>query len=526
LEYIEEHSSDKMSIDSFSKIITQKWNTDGDIIRNYIFANISISLARSNEMKKDIDKIYMSDKLRYYNAATSSSFINHIIVTQGTIEQEIYARKVLGILIEAETNNIIRSKIIKILRKHYSIIYNAVKKRNKEELKNKYMKMDIITRNVEARFDAAIYLYFATYISSEVVDQGFIISILNDIEYFEFGNLINQNVQDELENYKSEIQEIKALIKREYGKVFNYKEILRHNNEYIRNLGEFLEDMFITNKLDINNIFQDSEFINIDKIILSYVRATKNKNPDVIIYSVISGIVIQLFINEYKNARNLYFESDGEVLNYELNNLKEKLNDIENENNNLKSKIEELNKEKLLYDKKLNYELNNINNINKLKIKAMEDKIKNLEVKLNKEKSLRLDLEYLREYEFNLNNNFDNFDSNKNLEDYITNKKIIIIGGDKEWRRRFRIKYPEIRTLNGFNENFDISILNNSDYIFFYTKYMNHSTFHKAMNFIKFNQCKFGYIGKTNMELVEQEIIEKISRYEDEKYGDRFNNNN
>jgi hypothetical protein len=46
---------------------------------------------------------------------------------------------------------------------------------------------------------------------------------------------------------------------------------------------------------------------------------------------------------------------------------------------------------------------------------------------------------------------------------------------------------------------------------------MNHSTFHKAMNFIKFNQCKFGYIGKTNMELVEQEMIEKISKYENEK---------
>ena len=48
---------------------------------------------------------------------------------------------------------------------------------------------------------------------------------------------------------------------------------------------------------------------------------------------------------------------------------------------------------------------------------------------------------------------------------------------------------------------------------------MNHSTFHKAMNFIKLNQCKFGYIGKTNIELVEQELIEIIIKYGEEGKG-------
>lgn len=515
MEYIEENSDARMNIESFSKIISEKWNVDGDIIRNYIFANISLCLARNNEMKRDIDKIYMSDKLKYYNAAINSTCIKHIIIMQGTLEQEIYARRILGILLEAEFDNSIKSKLIKLLRKYYPIIYNCVKKRDKENLKNRYMKMDIITRNVEARFDAAIYLYFATYISSELVDQGFIISILNDIEDFEFGNLMNQNIEGELQKYKSEIQEIKTLIKREYGKTFNYKDIIRHHNEYIRNSGNFLEDLFVTNKLDINHIFHDSEFINMDKIILSYVRVAKNRNPELIISNVISGIFIQSLINEYKNTRNLYFAKGGEVLHYELNALEKKLNNVENENNNLKSKLEDLNKEKSLYDKNLNYELNRLNNLHKLEIKAIEDKFKNLENKLNEEKNHSRELESLIEYELDLNDDYDNCHLDKNLEDYIKNKKIIIIGGDKEWRRRFRIKYPEIRTLNGFNENFDIGILNNSDYIFFYTKYMNHSTFHKAMNFIKFNQCKFGYIGKTNIELVEQELIEKISKYEE-----------
>lgn len=515
MEYVEENNNIRMSVESFSKTISEKWDVDGDTVRNYLFANISLCIAKNNEMKKDIDKIYMSDKLKYYSAAKNSTCINHIILIQGTLEQEIYARRVLGVLLEAEIDRSLRSKLIKLLRKHYPIIYNSVKKRNKEKLKNKYMKMDIITRNIEARFDAAIYFYFAIYTSPEVVDQGSIISILNDIEDFEFRDIMNQNIEYEMDKYKSEIQEIKTLIKKSYGKTFNYKNIIRNSNEYIRNLGYFLEGIFNTNKLNINHIFSDYEFINIDKVLLSYVRASKNKNPDNIMFSIICGIFIQSLINEYRNTRNLYFKNNGEILIYELNMLEKNLSNIENENNQLKSRLEDLNNEKFLYYKNLNSELNKVSNVYKIEIKKLENKIKNLEDKLNEEKNLRYELESLIEYELDLSDDYDNNPLDKNLEDHIINKKIVIIGGDKDWRRKFRIKYPEVRTLNGFNENFDINILNNSDYIFFNTKYMNHSTFHKAMNFIKLNQCKFGYIGKTNLELVEQELIEKIIRYEE-----------
>nr|WP_312292089.1 hypothetical protein [Clostridium chromiireducens] len=507
MENIEDRSNLKMNIGALSKIISEKLNVYEDIIKNYIFSSISLCVARNNEMKKEIDKIYMNDKLKYYNIAVNSTCINHIIITQGTLEQEIYARRALGVLLVAESDSGIRSKMLKILRKYYPIIYSSVKRRDKEKLKNKYIKMDIATRNVEARFDAAIYFYFATYISYEMVDQGFIISILNDIEEFEFSSMINQNIEIELEKYKSEIQEIKTLIKREYGQIFSYKDIVRHGKAFIRDSGNYLEDILITNKLNINHIFSDSEFINIDKIILSYVRSSKNETKEILITKVISGIFMQSLINEYKNVRIMYFRNNGEARDHELTSLETKYRYIENENNRLKLKINDLNKEKVLYDKSLYNEINKLNNVHKLELKDMEEKIKYLEKKLDDEKTLRNHIQYLRDDKEKVN-------SSKNLEDFIQANKIIVIGGDKEWRRKFRIKYPEIRTLDGFNENFDLNILNSSDYIFFYTKYMNHSTFYKAMNFIKFNQCKFGYIGKTNMDLVEQEMIETISKYE------------
>ncbi|ABR34120.1 hypothetical protein [Clostridium beijerinckii] len=507
---IEVRNNRKINVSSFSKIIAEHLNIDSNIIRNYIFANISISLTRSKEMKKDIDKIYYEDRLKYYNAAINDTCINYTTIKQANIEQEIYSRRIVGVLIEGETDSMLRSKIIKVLRKYYPIIYNAVKKHDKKILKNRYMKMDLITRNIEAKFDAAVYLYFAIYISPEIVDQGFVISILNDIEEFESKNFINQNIDMEFDNYKNRIKEVRLLIKRKFGKIYNFKDILRNNNEDVRKLGEILEDLFIMNGINIESMFEDSQFICIEKIILPYVRIVKNEDSDIILFSIISGIFMQSLINEYKKARNLYFNNMEESSSYKLSILEEQMIEVKKENISLKNKLDYFNKEKLMYEKRLKSELSKLDSIYKLEIKKKEDQIRILENKLNEEKILKLDLEYLKEYEFNSDTNHRISDSNKRLEKYTIIKKIIIIGGDKEWRRRFRIKYPEIRMLNGFNENFDIRILNTADYIFFYTQYMNHSTFHRAMDFIKLNKCKFGYIGKTNIDLVEGEIIEKI----------------
>lgn len=56
---IEVRNNRKINVSSFSKIIAEHLNIDSNIIRNYIFANISISLTRSKEMKKILIKYIM-----------------------------------------------------------------------------------------------------------------------------------------------------------------------------------------------------------------------------------------------------------------------------------------------------------------------------------------------------------------------------------------------------------------------------------------------------------------------------------
>ena len=88
-------------------------------------------MIRNVELKKNIDKLYLLDQIKYYDAAINSSCINHVIMTQGTLEQEIESRKALGILLIAEKDHNLRNSIITLLRKSYPMVFNAVKKHDK-----------------------------------------------------------------------------------------------------------------------------------------------------------------------------------------------------------------------------------------------------------------------------------------------------------------------------------------------------------------------------------------------------------
>ena len=505
--------NDSLNIEIFSKMIGENWNISHEIFKNYILANISISMTKNSEMKKDINKLYDLDEINYYKAVKNSSCGNHVIITGGTLEQEIQGRKVLGLLLIAEQNYNLRNTMVNLLRKHYPIVFNAVKKHNKKELAIKYFQLDKTTRKINGRLEAAVYFYFSIYRSVDAVDHGFIKSIINDLKSFEFYNPITRDISKELELHKSEIKEIKTLLKREYGRINSYKDILNINIKPITELSSILENFFIINKLDINLLFSESNYINIDEILLAYIKAGNTSlDPKIIIQTIVNGIFIKSLIKEYKKSKDLYFENNQETLLIKIDSLQKKLNIIEKENKDFLYKIALLDNENINFKSILNNKICKLNKENSLQLSHMQNKINHIEKQLLSEKAYRNELNTLREYIFKVNNDYIPSPSKNTLEYYIKNKNIIIIGGTKEWRRKFRENYPTIRSLNGFIATFDVNILAQCDYVFFYTGYMDHATYYKAINFIRSHKIKFGYIGKTNIDLVEEEIIDELEK--------------
>jgi len=505
--------SDKvnLNIEGFSRMIGETWNVPLDVLENYILANVSIAMIRNTEMKKEINRLYLLDKIKYYNAVKTSSCAKHVIMTEGTLEQEIEGRKALGILLIAEEDYNLRNTVIKLLRKYYTVVFNAVKKHDKRELTKRYLQMDEVTRKTEARLESAVYFYFGIYRTVNEVDQGFFKSIIDDIKMFEFYDPLTRDIAKELEVHKSEIQEIKSLLKRKYGKINSFKDILNSDIHTIEDLGGTLENVFIINKLDVNHLFSDSNFLNVDEILLSYIKkGYTSLDTEVILQTLVNGIFVKSLINEYKKSRDLYFKNNQETLLIKINSLEENLNTVKFVNKDISTKLTTFHHQNTKFEETLNSQINKLNKIHSSQIFEMQNKINDLEKRLIEEKKYKNELTILREYLFKVNNDYIPSTSVKTLEDYITDNKIIIIGGAKEWRRKFREKYPELRSLHGFNENFDTSVLANYDYVFFYSGFMNHATYYKAMSFIRTHQIKFGYIGKTNIDLVEEELIDEL----------------
>jgi len=502
-----------LNIENFSKMIGETWNVPKNILRNYILANVSIAMISTPDIKNDINKLYLLDEIKYYDAVKISSCAKHVIMTEGTLEQEIEGRKALGILLIAEIDYNLRNKIIKLLRKYYSVVFNAVKKHDKKELTKRYLQMDEATRKSQARLEAAIYFYFGIYRTVNEVDQGFFKSIIEDIKMFEFYDPMTSDISKELEVHKSEIQTIKAILKREYGKINSFKDILNSDTQSIEKLGENLKNIFIINKLDVNHLFTNSNFLNIDEILLSYIKmGYTTLDPKIILQVLVNGIFIKSLINEYKKAKDQYFENNQEILLIKINSLENNLDAVNIVNKDISTKLTVYKMENTKFEETLNNQLNKLNKSHNSEVVEMQNKINDLENQLLVEKSYRTELNGLREYVFKKNNDYIPLVQSKSLSDYISNTKIIIIGGAKEWRRKFREKYPEIRSLHGCNENFDTSLLAHYDYVFFYFGFMNHATYYKAMNFIRTQQIKFGYIGKTNIELVEEEIMDELEK--------------
>lgn len=502
-----------LNIDSFSSAIGKSWNVPQYVLKHYILSNVSMAMIRNSEIKKALDKLYSQDKNKYYTAVKNSPCREYIIMTDGTLEQEIQGRKALGILLIAEDDFNLRNTIIKLLKNQYPIIFNAVKKHDKKDLSKRYVQMDEITRETEARLDSSVYFYFAIYRFPETIDQGFIKSIINDMKYFEFYNPLTRDINKELDLNKLEIQQIKILIKKEFGKINSYKDILNSNLQQVKELSSILENIFIINKLDITYLFSNSNFINIDEIILAYLkRENKSSDPQIILQAMVNGIFLKSFINEYKKSRELYFHNNEEELLNKISLLEENLIKKEEENKNISDKVATLQKQNSELQESLYNEINKLNKKHNYKICEMQNKVNTLEKQLLEENNYRGELNILRDYIFKVTTNYTPENSEKTLEEYILNKNIIIIGGAKEWRRKFRDRYPNIRSLNGFNETFDTNILANYDYVFFYTGFMNHATYHKAMSYIRTHEIKFGYLGKTNIELLEEEFIDELKR--------------
>lgn len=509
--------NEKITIGKIAEGLEEANGYPAGMIKNNVMANVAVGLTMTSGIRKEIDAIYQKDKRRYYEAAKNSTGYEHIIITMGNIEQEIYAKRALGIIICAEEDYQLRNKITKIIRKYYPEVYQAIKNGNRRLLVEKYSKLTKLKGEIayrHSRIDGGLTIYLGLYMEQGTENSDLLLNAFSDINKFENANPITSNLEQEIEMHKEELKVIKSKIKKIFSSITNHEEILEHDNIDILNLAQEIKNIFTLDKLDIEETFTEVDTINIDSIIISYIkRGHEQHEISEIQRLIVIGIFIKLLLKEYRKVRKLYFDNNKETLYWEIDELNSKLKQVTEDNITMQEEIKQYKEKICLIDKTIDEEKSKLKKDYDKEIIELKREINKLETQINDSENNKQELNELREMMFEIKQDYIPKKVEVGIGDLIKDKKIVIIGGINDWRMKIKDKYSNIITLDGFNEGFDINVLNNTDFIFFYTGYMNHATYYKAMNVIKNKEIPFGYIGKTNIDLIEREMVDILQRY-------------
>ena len=80
----------------------------------------------------------------------------------------------------------------------------------------------------------------------------------------------------------------------------------------------------------------------------------------------------------------------------------------------------------------------------------------------------------------------------------------------KNGNKKMKEQLPNFIFLHADNESFDSDILNNMDFIFFYTNYLSHKLYYKVINIARERNINVDYIQNTNDTKVINTVKSKI----------------
>lgn len=455
------------------------------------------ALGNNKKVYKDIDKLYQTYKYEFYKAAKEHELYNHQIVTEGSLVQEEYCKKVLGIIAGAGEKEDVYIELDKIIKKGFSWTYTYVEKHPKIEVA-KYLKAFLKKHNGPIDADG------------NVIDRHFIILILlsvnNNIEliqddiYNKFMGDIKfrwDHYQDEestrisidksSDECKKKMQELKIAIFKKYGAFRNFDEML--SREFEKKELEQCAFLFDYENLSSISIFEDIKFTekDLDEILYLYVLNTKETDVTEATKYLISYMYIRYLIKAYKKVKEMYFENNKETMFLELEGLEKSLHSTEQKLFSAKQDLSELQNK---------YEL-------------LEKENFRLKKELEQERKNREELNSLREFLFSLDKE-EGFIEEKINPEELKNYKAVVIGGHEKWQQRMKELLPNFIFIHPDNLNFDIRLLDGIEIVFVYVNYLSHGIYYKVMSAIEGTNIKVAYLNRQNEDKVLQKIYKEI----------------
>ncbi|WP_315069324.1 hypothetical protein [uncultured Clostridium sp.] len=444
---------------------------------------------------KLIDDLYKKNKLLFYQSAKNSPWYAHQMAMEGSLEQEEYFKKSLGIILNMEKYN---DEIVGLIEKgwRYVYIYNQNHARIIfEEFFKSFIKKNNGLDNINddelnSNLNMLIALAANKIDTSTTLYRDYTASLIHRMNHYNNDNPSKINLNKATKEDLKKIREIRTKLINEFGDLKNLSNMAIHKTS-LKDYFTTIDFIYDYEKISLVSIANDIKFTDrdIDEILYLWILAFNDNMAIADIGKFVLDMVrIKYLCKAYKKAKEYHFENNKETMYLELELLQRNLNSqkeekliLQNDKNELMEKISQLEKEN-----------------------------SRLKDSLQKSNESQNELIALREFAFKQAQQVSDIFSNENVDlEKLNQINALILGGSDKWQHKMKELLPGFKFIGVDALNFDKRLLDDIEIIFIYTDYLNHALYYKLMSIAK--DKKIVYLkSNINQDIVLNQISDSI----------------
>ena len=466
------------------------------------------AFAANKSTHKTINRIYRANRVQYYQMAKSSPWYDHDILTCQSIENEIMAKRSLGIVVEKD-----QDKVGQIIKKGWPLIYNYVKNadglisikdvfdlyapRSKEEL-------DKITNDeVNAWTVIAICagMFFGKHFDGK--EKGYNIAMramYQRLRWSDEARFCFKSLSPE------ELQAARAIKQRVYESTGVSRFFVTHMETEDEDMLSFHEAaclLFDAEGLS-TSILENQNFRerDIDEIFAAYWIVFKNKNRSEAGKFFTLALMVKGLLSAYKSLKKQYFRHNKETLFLELDTAQQEASQAKKEMIRLKEVIKQREADNKKLSQQVKSEYNRAAAAFREQLKSTQKKCEGLEDEV---RFLRSKVKELEKALFTSLPDDTVHIEPVNLEAISG----VVVGGHQRWQAKMKETLPDTWRFIHTDERFEPSFIATADIVFFFTDYLSHSMYETVYNEARRRDIQIAYLHRTN----EAESIREINYY-------------
>ncbi|WP_286725456.1 hypothetical protein [Pelotomaculum sp. PtaB.Bin117] len=458
------------------------------------------------EIYHDIDVLYQDKRTEYFKLASASKYYRHPVVSEGTTQQEEYAKKTLGILMYLKKcgDSEVWEQFVSIMKKGWPHVFEYFASSEVISFESFFAdSTKCLGNSSSVNAETVVLLCMANLWGKEVEADPlfeFVCRVLHGRlmvrEQSNPGVFCHQNMEMALQK---NVRELRLQIRKKFGEISSLDSVFRLADDELAKHVFFFERLCDVEEMNSSRIFDGIAIsaADIEEILGAYLSAFNRKSISEAARYLVSGLLFRGLLKAYKAAKEHYFRSskDGTYIDAEF--YEKAVEAVIGEREYYKAQAEQ-------FKRQVAELRDNLDNMYSRKMAEMGKKIRELENQLLVEKQKEKELIALRSLMFSLNNDDAPDVPDLQEEAVMDGIKAAVAGGFERWQRKMKERYPHFIFLT--SENFDPRLLDGVGHVFIFARHIGHKLYYRVINEARKRDMPVSYVSKVNEELAVKEM--------------------